>query len=55
MRIVAFIGVGVPLMENIPVHGKMEKFQSSYSECCDELVEMVVIYLNWIMYKLSYR
>jgi len=53
MRTVAFAGVGIPLMADIPVHGMMEKLQSSYPERRDELVEMLGIDLNWRMHQLS--
>mmetsp|Transcript_6297 Transcript_6297/g.9148 ORF Transcript_6297/g.9148 Transcript_6297/m.9148 type:complete len:343 (-) Transcript_6297:169-1197(-) len=53
MRTVAFAGVGVPLMGDIPVHGMMEKLQNSYPERRDELVDMLGIDLNWRMHQLS--
>ena len=53
MRTVAFAGVGVPLMADIPVHGMMKKLQESYPERRDELVEMLGIDLNWRMHQLS--
>lgn len=53
MRTVAFAGVGVPLMADIPVSGMMTKLQESYPERRDELVEMLGIDLNWRMHQLS--
>lgn len=53
MRTVAFAGVGVPLMADIPVHGMMQRLQESYPERRDELVEMLGIDLNWRMHQLS--
>ena len=53
MHPVAFLGVGIMLMADIPVYGMMEKLQHSYPNRCDELVEMMGIYLNWIMNQLS--
>ena len=54
MPTVAFKGVGIPLMADIPVYGVMEKLQRSYPERCDELVDIMGIYINCRMYKLSY-
>ena len=53
MRTVAFEVVGIPLMAYIPVYGMMENLQRSYPERCDEIVEMLVIYLNWRMHQLG--
>ena len=53
MRTIAFAGVGVPLMGDIPVHGMMERLQRSYPERRDELVEMLGIDINWRMHQLS--
>ena len=53
MRTVAFAGVGIPLMAYITVYGMMEKLQRSYPERRDELVEILVIDLNWIMHQFS--
>ena len=54
MNTVVFAGVGILLMADIPVYGIMGKLQYSYSESRDELVEMLDIYLNWIMHQWSY-
>ena len=53
MRTVAFAGVGIPLMVDIPVYGMMEKLQRSYPKRRDELVEIMVIDLDWRMHQLS--
>ena len=53
MRTVAFAGVGIPLMADIPGYGMMEKLQNYCPGRRDELVEMLGIYLNWIMHKLG--
>ena len=53
MHTFTFLGVGIPLMEDIPVYGMMEKLHRSYPERCDELVDMLGIDLNWIMHQLS--
>ena len=53
MRTVSFADVGVPLMSYIPVYGVMEKLQSSYPKRRDDLVEILGIYLNWIIHQLS--
>ena len=53
MCTVAFAGVGILLMTDIPVYGMMEKLQRSYPERCDELVDMLGIYINWRMHQLS--
>ena len=53
MRTVSFAGVGTPLMVDIPVYGMMEKLQRSHPESRGELVEMLGIYLNWIMHQFS--
>ena len=53
MCTVAFAGVGILLMAEIPVYGIMEKLQRSYPNSHDELVEMPGIDLNWRMYQLS--
>ena len=49
MNTVAFVGVGIPLMADIPVYGIMEKLQSSYPERRGELVEIMGIDLNFII------
>ena len=38
MRTVAFAGVGITLMADIPVYGMIKKLQRSYPERYDELV-----------------
>merc|ERR1719261_2471019 len=53
MTSIAFVGAGVPLMADIPVHAMMERLQQSYPERRDELVEMLGIDLNWRMHQLS--
>ena len=53
MHTVAFTGVEILLMADIPVYGVMEHLQHSCPESCDELVEMLGIYLNWIIHQLS--
>ena len=40
-------------MADMPVHEMMGKLQHSYPKSCDELVDMLGIYLNCIMNKLS--
>ena len=54
MRTVAFAGVGIPLMEDIPVHGMMEKLHHSYSKHCDEIVQILGKDLNRRMNQFSY-
>ena len=54
MRTVAFTGVGITLMADIPIYGMMEKLQCYQPERSDEIVEMLSIYLNWRMNQLSY-
>ena len=53
MRKIAFAGVVILLMEDIPVYGMMEKLHHYQPERRDELVEMLGIYLNWRMDQLS--
>ena len=53
MCIVAFADVGIILMADIHVYGTMEKLQRSEPERRDELVDMLAIDINWIMYQLS--
>ena len=43
---VAFMGVGVTFMTDLPVHGMMEKLQRYYHASRDDLVEMLGIDLN---------
>ena len=50
---VAFTGVGIPLMEDIPVYGMMGMLQCSYSGRHDELVEILDIDINCIINQLS--
>ena len=46
---VAFEGVGIPLMADIPVYGIMEKLQCSYPKRHDELVDMLGTDINRII------
>ena len=55
MHTVTFEGAVVTLMVDIPVDGIMKKSQHYYPECHDELVDIMGIYLNWIMNQLSDR
>ena len=41
--------IGIPLISDIPVHGMMGKLYCPYPEHHYELVEMLDIYLNWII------
>ena len=53
MLTVSLAGIGVPLMTDIPVHLMMEKLNCDYPDHHNDLVEMLVIYINWIMNQLS--
>ena len=53
MRTIKFTGVVVLLITDIPVHGMTENLQRSYPERCDDIFDMMGIYLNWRLYKLN--
>ena len=50
MHTVALVGSGVVLMTYISVHGMMGKLHIYYPERCCEIVEMLDIDINWIIY-----
>ena len=52
MHTVAFVGVGILLMAEIPVYVMMVKLQCSYPERRDDIVEMLGIDLNRIIHQL---
>ena len=50
---VAFAGVGIRVMTDIPVNGMLEKLQRSYPERHDEFFEIMGIDINWRMHQFS--
>ena len=47
------MGMDVLFKSEIPVYGIMEKLQHSYPDHHDDVVEMIGLYINWIMQQLS--
>jgi CCR4-NOT complex subunit CAF16 len=48
MRSVAFVGAAVPLMADIAVRNMMERLQSEYPDRRDELLDLLMIDLDWV-------
>ena len=53
MHTISFEGVGITLMSDIHIYGMMEKLQHCYTERCDDIFDMVNIYLHWRFHQLS--
>ena len=52
MSTVELVGIVIMFTEDIPVHMIMEKLQGYWPDNCDELIEILGIYLKWRMHQL---